>query len=87
MVSQAKKYVPDNDGPTVLIVLRSDGQVVQKQFGPRFDTACDEVEFELNCVLTSATEPGESPEYVQGLIENMSSVLDAYSRLFADFLD
>ena len=80
MVAQAKKYVPGSGGPTDLIVLSNSGQAIHKEFGPQFDTACDEVERELNCVLTSATEPGMTAEYVRRLIERMGNVLDTYQQ-------
>lgn len=86
MVAQAKKYVPFNGGPTDLIVLSTSGQVVQREFGPQFDTACDEVESALNGALTLATESYMRPEYIQRLIEHLGDVLDTYSNLFTNFL-
>jgi hypothetical protein len=86
MVAQAKKYVPHNGGPTDLIVLGPQGKSTVRQFGPKFDTACDEVEEKLNGVLTCATEPGLSTTpLIQGLIEEMGDVLDTYGKMFTEF--
>jgi len=86
LVAQAKKYIEGCGGSTDLIVLTAKGQAIEETGGTLFDTACDVVELYLNGVLTSATEPGVSVEYVQHLIEALRNVIESQTGILTAFL-
>ena len=67
-------------------MLTSQGQAVQHAGDVTLDTACDEVEFYLNGVLTAATGPNVSAEAIHSLIEALRNVLESQSKLFTAFL-